>query len=192
MKIKAMLLSLFLLAPAISYAGVVGYYKIDKPRVKKMLKAKFAKLPPEKRKMAKFALAMVDKLNINLNLTKDGKAIMDMKMSFMGRTRTKTQKGTWKKTGPKKLALTTKRKDRRTGKVKDAVLTCTHKVKGKLVCWNESKRGRANKMFFLKTAGKPKPAVRKAAPRRAAPKKPAKPAPKPAKPAKPAPKPAKR
>jgi hypothetical protein len=68
-----------------------GSYTIDKAAMKKEAEAKINKLPEDQRAMAKLGLAMIDKLEMTLELNKGGEAEFSTKM--MGKSDTK--KGKW-------------------------------------------------------------------------------------------------
>jgi len=82
--------------------GVEGTYKIDKPEMKKAMEAEVAKLPADQQGFAKLAVALIDAMDITVELQSGGKLSMKTSMPSLEKDKpaqTKEQNGTWKKEG---------------------------------------------------------------------------------------------
>ena len=82
--------------------GVEGTYKIDKPEMKKAMEAEVAKLPADQQGFAKLAVALIDAMDITVELQAGGKLTMKSTMPSLEKDKpaqTKEEKGTWKQEG---------------------------------------------------------------------------------------------
>ncbi len=78
-------------ATACNKGSVEGKYSLDKAAMKKAAEDKIASLPKDQQGMAKLGLAMIDQVNMTLDLKKGGEAEFATKM--MGKS--ETAKGKW-------------------------------------------------------------------------------------------------
>jgi len=82
--------------------GVEGTYKLDKAEMKKSMEAEVAKLPADQQAMAKLGVAMLDALDMSLELQAGGKLKAKTTMPSLDKdqpAKTKEQDGTWKMDG---------------------------------------------------------------------------------------------
>lgn len=82
--------------------GVEGTYKIDKPEMKKAMEAEVAKLPADQQGFAKLAVALIDMMDVTVELKEGGKLTMKSTMPSLEKDKpatTKEENGTWKKEG---------------------------------------------------------------------------------------------
>lgn len=82
--------------------GVEGAYALDKSETKKMMEAEVAKLPEAQQGFAKLAVAMVEGMDVKLDLKSGGQLEMTSSIpSLTGKGDPKTEKktGQWAKTG---------------------------------------------------------------------------------------------
>jgi hypothetical protein len=95
--IRAILSSVFfvaiisLFAVACNKSSVEGKYTLDKAAMKKAVEDKIASMPKDKQGMAKLGLAMIDQVDMSLDLKKGGEAEFATKM--MGKS--DSAKGKW-------------------------------------------------------------------------------------------------
>jgi hypothetical protein len=142
MKLRSVFAAGALVLAALSTAGcskVEGTYKIDKTEMKKVAEAEIAKMPAEQQGMAKMGLALIDSMEVTIDLKSGGAA--EFKMSVMGQDKTET--GEWKADGKK---VTIKSKDK---EGKESEINCEADG-GKLTCENPKEKGPMNKMVFNK------------------------------------------
>ncbi len=84
--------------------GVEGTYKLDKAEVKKSMEAELAKLPEKEQGFAKLGLALIDAMDMSLELQPGGKLkAKSTSPSFEPSKPAKTEEkeGTWKAEGDK-------------------------------------------------------------------------------------------
>lgn len=82
--------------------GPEGTYKIDKAEMKKHMEAEVAKLPADQQGFAKLAVALIDAMDITVELQAGGKLTMKTSMPSLEKDKpaqTKEANGTWKKEG---------------------------------------------------------------------------------------------
>jgi hypothetical protein len=82
--------------------GVEGTYKLDKAEVKKAMEADIAKMPEKEQAMAKLGLAMIDAMDMTIELQPGGKLTSKMSMPSFDKgkpPKTEEKAGTWKKDG---------------------------------------------------------------------------------------------
>lgn len=95
--------------------GPEGNYTLDKTEMKKTMEAQVAAMPKEQQGFAKFAVAMVDMMEVSMEIKKGGEFEMtttkpSLKEGAESKKDTKT--GTWKKDG-EAIVLTAEGKDTR-------------------------------------------------------------------------------
>jgi hypothetical protein len=98
---------------AACHSGPEGKYSLDKTEMKKQMETKVAKLPKEQQAFAKLATAMIDAMNMEVELQSGGKLhATSTKPAFeKGKpAKTESKDGTWHKDG-EKLILTIDGKD---------------------------------------------------------------------------------
>lgn len=120
--------------------GVEGNYKLDKGEMKKAAEAEIAKMPADQQGFAKLGLAMIDAMDISLEIQSGGKVKMKSTMpNLMDKdkpAKTDEKEGTWKAEG-ESIILEADGKP----------LTCA-KSAGKLSCEGKEKGGPA--LVFVK------------------------------------------
>ncbi|MCC6553680.1 MAG: hypothetical protein IT372_11755 [Polyangiaceae bacterium] len=82
--------------------GVEGTYKLDKTEMKKAMEAEVAKLPADQQGMAKLGMALIEAMDISLELQSGGKLKMKSTMPSFDKDKpaqTKEEDGTWKEEG---------------------------------------------------------------------------------------------
>jgi hypothetical protein len=102
-----MLLGLGALAP-VGCGGVEGSYTLDKAETKKSMEAEIAKLPASDQEMAKLGLAMIDAMDVSMELKSGGVATSKSQMKGLGDGKTQEDTGTWKKDGDSVIIATGK------------------------------------------------------------------------------------
>ena len=128
--LKAASLALFASTIAGCQGGLEGTYTLDKAEMKKAMEAEVAKLPADQQGFAKLAIAMVDAMEMKLDLKPGGKLEMTSSMpSFAkdGKAKTENKTGEWKKDGDK---VVLKMDKEMTCKAADKKLTCEGPKKG--------------------------------------------------------------
>jgi hypothetical protein len=81
---------------------VEGTYKLDKAEMKKSMEAEVAKMPADQQGMAKLGMAMLDAMDMTLELQAGGKLKAKSTMPSFEKdqpAKTKEQDGTWKMDG---------------------------------------------------------------------------------------------
>ena len=105
MKLRNIITTVALAGSAFALAAcgsVEGTYKLDKAEMKKSMEAEIAKMPADQQGMAKLALAMIDAMDMSIELKSGGKA--EMKASMPGLTekgKDESKTGEWRKEGDK-------------------------------------------------------------------------------------------
>jgi PBP1b-binding outer membrane lipoprotein LpoB len=82
--------------------GVEGTYKLDKAEVKKNMEAEVAKLPADQQGLAKLAVALIDAMDMTVELQAGGKLSMKSTMPSLEKDKpgqVKEETGTWKQEG---------------------------------------------------------------------------------------------
>jgi len=82
--------------------GVEGTYKLDKAEMKKAMEVEIAKMPADQQGFAKLALAMIDTMEMTMELQAGGKLKMKSSMPSLeaGKPgKTEDKDGTWKADG---------------------------------------------------------------------------------------------
>lgn len=82
--------------------GVEGTYKLDKGEMKKAMEGDIAKLPQEQQGFAKLALALIDQMEMSVELQSGGKLKMKTTTPSLKEGKaaeTKEEEGTWKVEG---------------------------------------------------------------------------------------------
>ena len=95
----ALLLSTFGL---VACGGVEGTYKLDKAEMKKAMEAEIAKLPEDQKAFAKMAVALIDQMDMSIELKAGGKLEMKATTPAMEKgkdAKTDTKEGEWRKEG---------------------------------------------------------------------------------------------
>lgn len=93
--------SLAILGLAGCGGGAEGTYKLDKVEMKKSMEAEVAKLPAAQQGFAKLAIAMVDAMDVTVELQAGGKLKMTSSMPSFDKgkpAKTDEKAGTWKAT----------------------------------------------------------------------------------------------
>lgn len=111
--------------------GAEGTYKLDKAEMKKSMEAEIAKLPAAQQGFAKLAIAMVDSMEVTVELQSGGKLKMTSSMPSFDKAKpakTEEKLGTWKATGDA-VELTADGKPLQCAK-SGKKLTCTSDKKG--------------------------------------------------------------
>ena len=126
------LASLALLTSTIAgcQGGLEGTYTLDKAEMKKAMEADISKLPADQQGFAKLGLAMVDAMEMKLDLKSDGKLEMTSTMpSFTKGDKPKVENktGEWRKDGDKVVLKIDKEMS---CKAADKKLTCEGAKKG--------------------------------------------------------------
>ncbi len=107
------------------HSGPEGKYSLDKTEMKKAMEAKIAKLPAEQQGFAKLATAMVDAMDMKLDVQSGGKLEATSTMPSMqpgAQAKTEQKTGSWRKDG-EKVILTIDGKDLSCDQ-KDKSLSC--------------------------------------------------------------------
>ena len=95
--------------------GVEGTYKLDKAETKKSMEAEIAKMPADKQEMAKLGTAMLDAMDMTVELKSGGavsmKTTMPNIMDSKAPAKTEEETGTWKKDGDTITLTSAKGKD---------------------------------------------------------------------------------
>lgn len=105
MKLATTLVTMTLAALALAGCGgggPEGTYKLDKAEVKKNAEAQIAKLPAEQQKFAQLGLAMIEAMDMSLELQPGGTLVMKSSMPSLDKdkpAKTDEKKGTWKLDG---------------------------------------------------------------------------------------------
>src|SRR5437773_1130504 len=121
-------------------SGPEGTYKLDKAEVKKGMEAEIAKMPADQQQFAKLGLAMIDAMDMTMDLQSGGKLKMKSTMPSFDKgkpAKTEEKDGTWKAEGDS-LTLTADGKP----------LKCT-KSGTKLSC--DSDKASDPKLVFVKS-----------------------------------------
>jgi hypothetical protein len=95
----ALLLSTFGLAGC---GGVEGTYKLDKAEMKKAMEAEIAKLPADQKAFAQLAVAMIDQMDMSIELKAGGKLAMNATTPSLEKdkpAKADTKEGEWRKEG---------------------------------------------------------------------------------------------
>ena len=82
--------------------GPEGTYKLDKAEVKKAMEADIAKMPEKEQGMAKLGLAMIDAIDMSIDILPGGKLKAKSSMPSFDKAKppkTEEKDGTWKKEG---------------------------------------------------------------------------------------------
>jgi hypothetical protein len=82
--------------------GVEGTYKLDKAEMKKAMEAEIAKLPEDQKGFAKLAVALIDQMDMSLELKAGGKLEMKATTPSLEEgkgAKTDTKAGEWRKEG---------------------------------------------------------------------------------------------
>jgi hypothetical protein len=82
--------------------GVEGTYKLDKAEVKKAMEADIATMPADQQGFAKLAMAMIDGMDMSIELQSGGKVKAHAQMPSLDPTKpgkTEDKEGTWKAEG---------------------------------------------------------------------------------------------
>jgi PBP1b-binding outer membrane lipoprotein LpoB len=82
--------------------GVEGTYKLDKAEMKKSMEAEVAKLPADQQGFAKLAVALIDTMDMSMELQSGGKLKMKATMPSLDKdkpAKTDEKDGTWKVDG---------------------------------------------------------------------------------------------
>ncbi len=112
--------------------GVEGTYKLDKAEAKKMMEAEIAKMPAEQQGFGKLGLAMIDSMEMSVELQSGGKLKTKSSMpNLMDKdkpAKTEEKDGTWKLDGDA-VVLETDGKPVKCAK-SGSKLTCTGEKKG--------------------------------------------------------------
>jgi hypothetical protein len=141
-KLLSLCFAICLLSTAACQKGAVeGTYKLDKDAMLKEANAEIAKMPKEKQEFGKFALMMIQNMEMSLSLDKGGKAIVSTTMPnpFAKKdAKPVTQKGegTWKQAG-KVIAITITQEKQ--GKAQTQTMNC-ELSSGVLSCRSEKKK----------------------------------------------------
>lgn len=138
--ILAMTLSL----SACKSGSVEGTYNLDKAAMKADAEALIAKMPKEKQGMAKFGLAMIEMMSVELVLQSGGKALMKTSMPNpfkKGEVSNKEDAGTWTLDGKKLSIVTTNKKTN-----KETTVECS--IGGKKLTCQDAKRKQS--LVFVK------------------------------------------
>lgn len=128
-KVTFALATSFLLACG---GGVEGTYKLDKAEMKKSMEAEIAKMPADQQGFAKLGMALIDAMEMSLELQSGGKLKMKTSMpNIMEKdkpAKTEEKEGTWKMDGDAVVIETDNQpiKCAKTG----GKLTCEGKKKG--------------------------------------------------------------
>ncbi|MEZ4439959.1 MAG: hypothetical protein R3B72_12760 [Polyangiaceae bacterium] len=131
-KMATLVTALGLLSLTACKSGPEGTYKIDKDEMKKAMDAEIEKLPEEQRGFAKLAVALIDGMNVSVELKSGGD--LEMKTSMINPMKKdaapeeKTISGKWKAEG-ENVTLTTEGKDI-TCKSEGNKLSCEGSKKG--------------------------------------------------------------
>lgn len=84
--------------------GPEGAYKLDKAEMKKAMEAEIAKMPEEQKAFAGLAIAMIDAMDMSLEIKSGGDLEMKATMPSLKEgeaSKTETKTGKWKKDGEK-------------------------------------------------------------------------------------------
>ena len=122
--LHAAALALFAATLAGCGGGVEGTYTLDKAEMKKSMEAELAKLPADQQGMGKLGLALVDAMDMKLDLKSDGKVEMTSTMpSFTkgDKPKVESKTGEWRKEGDKVVIKADKEMS---CKAADKKLTC--------------------------------------------------------------------
>ena len=95
----ALLLSAFGFAGC---GGVEGIYKLDKAEMKKAMEAEIAKLPADQKAFAQLAVALIDQMDMSIELKAGGKLEMKATTPALDKdkaAKTETKEGEWRKEG---------------------------------------------------------------------------------------------
>lgn len=113
--------------------GPEGTYKLDKAEMKKAMESDIAKMPSDKQGFAKLGLAMIDSMDMTVELQSGGKLKLKSTMPSLGSDSSKTEEkeGTWTAEGDS-IVLTSDGKPTK----------CT-KSSAKLRCESDKKDGQA-------------------------------------------------
>ncbi len=111
--------------------GVEGTYKLDKTEMKKSMEAEIAKLPEEQQGFAKLGVALMDAMEMSVELESGGKLKMKSSMPSLKEgeeKKSEEKEGTWKQEGDSVILVT----DGKELKCKNAggKLTCEADKKG--------------------------------------------------------------
>jgi hypothetical protein len=98
--LKSALIALAALSFALTACGkgVEGKYSLDKASMKKEMEEKIAKMPADQQEMGKLGLAMVDAMDMTIDLKKGGEADFTVKMAEPGKeaeAKSESKKGKW-------------------------------------------------------------------------------------------------
>lgn len=111
-------------------SGPEGTYKLDKEAMKVSMKAEIDKMPKDQQGFAELGMALVDMMDITLEVKSGGKYDMKSKMPSLGKdaeAKEDTQSGDWSlENGTLKL----KGKDEATCKFDSSKIECEGKKKG--------------------------------------------------------------
>jgi len=110
--------------------GVEGNYKLDKAEMKKSMEAEIAKMPKEQQGFAQLAMAMIDGMEMSMELQPGGKLKTKSTTPGFGKdkpAKTEEKNGTWKAEG-----------DAVTIETEGKPVKCT-KGAGKLTCQGDKK-----------------------------------------------------
>ena len=130
----ALLLSTFGLAAC---GGVEGTYKLDKAEMKKAMEAEIAKLPEDQKGFAKLAIALIDQMDVTLDLKAGGKCEMKSSVPSLEQgkeAKTDTKAGEWRKEGDGVVI-----------KADDKEIKC--KAEGKKLTCDSGKKGEPSLVF---------------------------------------------
>ena len=129
-------------ALVVSFAAMVGCkgspegnYKLDKAETKKAMEAEIAKMPAEDKKMAELGVAMIDAMDINLEIKGEGKTQMKSKMALSkdAPPKEETEAGEWRKDGDSIVIKSGKEgKDEMKCKTESGKLNCASGKKGSM------------------------------------------------------------
>lgn len=111
---------------AACHSGPEGKYSLDKTEMKKEMDAKIAKMPKEQQAFAKLASAMIDAMNMEVELQSGGKLQATSTKPSLDKdapAKTESKTGTWRKDG-EKIILTIDGKDMNCDQ-KDKSLSCS-------------------------------------------------------------------
>ncbi|HLM72330.1 MAG TPA: hypothetical protein VK459_06555 [Polyangiaceae bacterium] len=99
----ALALATSFLIAGCSGGGVEGTYKLDKTEMKKSMEAEIAKMPADQQGFAKLGMALVDAMDVSVELQSGGKMKMKSTMpNLMDKdkpAKTDEKDGTWKMDG---------------------------------------------------------------------------------------------
>lgn len=99
---RALLLGLLLLATASAGCQKIdptGEYQLDTKDMIEKLKGKMASMPKNEQRGLKFFLALFRGTKMTLKLNKDSSVNYTSTVVFAGKTRSRTERGSWKQTG---------------------------------------------------------------------------------------------